>query len=176
MAVVKSQVAVKPEVKGKLSKDTLLQAYKLMVTSRAIDKREKILKAQAKVYFQMSGSGHEAILIAAGMQLKPGYDWIIGYYRDKALAVSWGVDAYECFIDGMAAEKSHTGGRQMPYHWNDKEKHILPLSSPVGSQFLRAVGAAMAGQFYRQIKEIPNREKFFKADEVVLVCAGDGAT
>src|SRR3990170_2808398 len=131
MAVAQNQVSTLPKSKSKLDKETLLQAYQNMALSRAIDKREKILKAQAKVYFQMSGSGHEAVLTAAGMLLKPGYDWIIGYYRDKALAVSWGVTAYDCFVDGMAAEKSHTGGRQMPYHWNDKEKHILPLSSPV---------------------------------------------
>jgi 2-oxoisovalerate dehydrogenase E1 component len=176
MAVAKNQVAAPPKSQTRLSKETLFEAYKLMVLSRSIDKREKILKAQAKVYFQMSGSGHEAILTAAGMQLKPGYDWIIGYYRDKALAVSWGASAYDCFIDGMAAEESATGGRQMPYHWSKRSKHILPFSSPVGSQFLRAVGAAMAGQLYQQVTDIPDRERFFKEDEVTLICGGDGAT
>ena len=176
MAVAINQVVLAPKNQTKLSKDTLLEAYQLMMTSRAIDKREKILKAQAKVYFQMSGSGHEAILTAAGMQLKPGYDWIIGYYRDKALAVSWGVTAYDCFVEGMAAEKSCTGGRQMPYHWTNKERHILPFSSPVGSQYLRGVGAALAGQLYQQIESIPDRQKFFNEDEVVLVCGGEGST
>src|SRR3990172_423052 len=164
------------EKKSILSKTELEKAFRLMYTSRAIDKREKILKAQAKIYFQMSGAGHEAILVAAGMQLKPGYDWIIGYYRDKALAVSWGVTAYDCFVEGMAAEKSCTGGRQMPYHWTNKERHILPFSSPVGSQYLRGVGAALAGQLYQQIESIPDRKKFFNEDEVVLVCGGEGST
>jgi len=176
MAVAQNQVTTVQKNKSKLDKETLLKAYQGMALSRAIDKREKILKAQAKIYFQMSGSGHEGILTAAGMLLKPGYDWIIGYYRDKALAVSWGVTAYECFLDGMAAENSYTGGRQMPYHWSKKERHILPFSSPVGSQFLRAVGTAMAGRFYEEISSIPEREKFYQKDEVVLICGGEGAT
>lgn len=176
MAVVKEQVASMPSGQIKLSRDTLLEAYQRMVTSRAIDKREKILKAQAKVYFQMSGSGHEGILVAAGMQLKPGHDWILGYYRDKALAISWGVSPYQCFLDGMAAENSNSAARQMPYHWTNKDRHILPFSSPVGTQFLRAVGAAMAGQFYEQIENIPDKERSFKQDEVILVTGGDGAT
>src|SRR3990172_11094766 len=104
------------EKKSILSKTELEKAFRLMYTSRAIDKREKILKAQAKIYFQMSGAGHEAILVAAGMQLKPGYDYILGYYRDKALALCYGSDAYEIFLDGMAAASApNTRGRQMPY-------------------------------------------------------------
>jgi len=177
---VKNSVATTvsaPAKKDILSKSELERGYRLMYTSRAIDKREKILKAQAKVHFQMSGSGHEAILVAAGMQLKPGKDYILGYYRDKALAVAYGSTPYECFVDGMATANSpNSGARQMPYHWADPKRTILPFSSPVGSQFLRAVGAAMAGRLYSQIKDIPNREKFYQEDEVVLVCGGDGAT
>ncbi len=170
--------AIKREEKEPiLSKAELEKAFRLMYTSRAIDKREKILKAQAKLYFQMSGSGHEGVLVAAGMQLKPGYDYILGYYRDKALALCYGSNAYEIFLDGMAAASApNTGGRQMPYHFANPQKNVLPFSSPVGSQFLRATGAAMAGRLYAQIKEISGREKFYHEDEVVLVCGGDGAT
>jgi len=177
---VKNSMTAEVSAKGKtdiLTKAEFEKGYRLMYTSRAIDKREKILKAQAKVHFQMSGSGHEAILVAAGMQLKPGKDYILGYYRDKALAVAYGSTPYECFVDGMAAASApNSGARQMPYHWADPKRTMLPFSSPVGSQFLRAVGAAMAGRLYAQIKEIPNREKFYQEDEVVLVCGGEGAT
>ena len=58
-----------------LTREQFIEAYRIMYTSRRIDDREIMLKRQQKIFFQMSGAGHEAIGAAAGLALKSGYDW-----------------------------------------------------------------------------------------------------
>ncbi len=160
-----------------LSHDDLLQAYRLMVLSRRIDDKEIQLKNQSLIFFQISGAGHEAVLAAAGMVLKPGYDWFYPYYRDRALCLALGVTAYEMFLAGVGAEiDPSSGGRQMPSHWGHKHLNIVSGSSPTGTQCLHAVGSAEAGVLYDRIPEIEGREARFHRDEVVYVSIGEGAT
>ena len=160
-----------------LSRDAILQAYRTMVLSRRIDDKEIQLKNQSLIYFQISGAGHEAILVAAGMNLKPGYDWFYPYYRDRALCLTLGVTAYEMLLAGVGSKDDPaSGGRQMPSHWGHKALNIVSQSSPTGTQCLQAIGAAEASLVYERITAIEGRETRFHADDVVYVSVGDGTT
>src|SRR3984957_4801187 len=173
-----------------LTRELLIEAYRLMYTSRRIDDREILLKRQQKIFFQMSGAGHEAIGVAAGMALKPGYDWFYPYYRDRALCLALGVKPLEMFLQAVgAADDPSSGGRQMPSHWGFKRLNIVTQSSPTGSQILQAVGCAEAGRYYTrhpQAAEVPVsngapdyrqfKDVTFRGDEVTYVSLGDGTS
>jgi 2-oxoisovalerate dehydrogenase E1 component len=156
-------VRTKPSAQS-VSPSELLGAYRLMLTSRRLDEKQMILLKQGKSFFHIGGSGHEAAQIAMASALEPGRDWAFPYYRDVAFVLRYGMTVKDIFLSALhRAEDPSTGGRQMPGHWGAKDLRIITQSSPTGTQYLQAVGVALAAK-----KE--------GAGEVVYVSSGEGAT
>lgn len=181
-----STPATKP-LSTSLTPEQLKQFYRLMLLSRRVDDREILLKRQQKIYFQISCAGHEAILVAAGMAMKPGYDWFVPYYRDRALCLAIGHTAEDQLLQAVGADDPGSGGRQMPSHWTSRKLHLVSPSSSTATQILHAVGCAEAGLYYnrrpgsaageysdgdyRKFKDVS-----FEKDEIVYTSIGEGAT
>jgi 2-oxoisovalerate dehydrogenase E1 component len=160
-----------------LSPEQLLAVHRCMLLSRKLDDKEIQLKNQSQIFFQISGAGHEAILVAAGLTLRPAYDWFCPYYRDRALCLQLGMTPLDMLLSAVGAKDDpNSGGRQMPSHWGSSKLNIICGSSPTGTQVLHAVGAAEAGVIYGRVPQIPDREGRFHDDEVTYVSLGEGAT
>jgi 2-oxoisovalerate dehydrogenase E1 component len=176
MATSEQEVTEVRDLAG-LSPEQLLRLYRTMVTSRRMDDREMSLKRQNKIFFQISGAGHEAIGVAMAEHCRPGRDWFYFYYRDRAFALALGQTPLEHLLQSVGAEAdTASGGRQMPAHFTDVQRNIASTSSPTGTQFLQAVGAAEAGLRVRQIPGLQGLIQPFDDEEIVVVTAGDGTT
>jgi 2-oxoisovalerate dehydrogenase E1 component len=123
-----------------LSKEDKLRLLTTILESRHGDLREQNLNRQGKGHFHVSGMGHEA-LAAISFQMEPG-DYIVPYYRDRALVLGRGVASSELALDYMAKRQGQSGGRQMPSHYSYADRHIWSVPTPTGSQLLPACGIA----------------------------------
>ena len=155
----------------------LLAVHRCMLLSRKLDDKEIQLKGQSQIFFQISGAGHEAILVAAGLTLRPGYDWFCPYYRDRALCLQLGMSPLDMLLAAVGSKDDpNSGGRQMPSHWGSPALNIISGSSPTGTQVLHAVGAAEAGVIYSRVAQLANRRDRYRDDEITFVSLGEGAT
>src|ERR1700688_3406517 len=168
-----------------LDRDALIKIYRTMFLSRRLDDREIQLKRQNRIFFQVSAAGHEAVLVAAGLVLKRGYDWFFPYYRDRALALMLGVTPYEMLLQSVGAKDDPaSGGRQMPSHWGQARLNIVARSSTAGMQWLQAAGAAEGSLYYEAGPQALERARLAPlgervchyADEIVFVSGGEGMT
>ena len=176
MATQEHEVTETRDVAG-LTAEQLLRFYRTMVTSRRVDDREISLKRQNKIFFQISGAGHEAIGVALAEWLKSAHDWFFFYYRDRAMALSLGQTPLDHLLQAVGAEADPaSGGRQMPAHYGDVRYNIANTSSPTGTQFLQAVGAAEAGTKVPVVDGLAELIDRFEDDEIVVVTTGDGTT
>jgi 2-oxoisovalerate dehydrogenase E1 component len=169
--------AARPSEEAALDRDRMLALYRTMVAARRTDDREIQLKRQNKIFFQISGAGHEGIQVAVAHHLRPGKDWFYLYYRDRALSQALGMTPYEHLLQAVGAESDPaSGGRQMPSHWGHRELRIVSTSSPTGTQYLQSVGTAEGAWRASRLDDMREKIEAFEDDEVVLCTTGEGQT
>jgi 2-oxoisovalerate dehydrogenase E1 component len=153
----------------------LIDDLRMACVSRALDDREINLQKQSRVFFQISGAGHEALLLALARHLRPSYDWFFPYYRDRALMLGLGVTPTEILLQAVGSvDDPSSAGRQMPCHWGARDLHVVTQSSATASQCLPAVGSAEAARYIAG-RQLPGHASAH-GDELTYVSLGEGAT
>jgi 2-oxoisovalerate dehydrogenase E1 component alpha subunit len=147
-----------------LTREDLLEMYRLMVVTRAVDERMWILNRAGKIPFVISGQGHEGAQVGIAYPLRKGHDWMVPYYRSVASLITFGMSPREIMLAQFArAVDPSSGGRQMPGHYGVADRNILSVSSPVATQVLHATGIALAA-------------KIRKTEQVAITYLGEGSS
>ena len=158
-------VSVK-EIQGAagLSGDQLLDIYYKMLLARTVGQRERMLNRMGKGPFAVTGEGHEATQVGTAFPLKPGYDWVVPYYRDIGVALTIGQSPRDLLLAHLSrADDISSSGRNMPSHFSDPHLRIVSGSAPVATHLPHGAGIALAS-------------KLRGLDEVTIVYTGDGGT
>ena len=156
--------------------DALVTDLRLAALSRSLDDKEIALQKQNRVFFQISGAGHEALCLGLARSLRPGHDWFFPYYRDRSLLLGLGATPLSLLLQAVgAADDPASGGRQMPNHFGDPARHVVSQTSATGSQILPAVGCAEAGR-YACAHGLDGDTITSRPDEITYVSIGEGAT
>jgi 2-oxoisovalerate dehydrogenase E1 component len=151
-----------------------IEDFRTACVSRAIDDGEIRMQKQSRVFFQISGAGHETLGLGLARHLRPAYDWFFPYYRDQALCLGVGVTPKEILLQAVgSAEDPSSGGRQMPSHWGNDTLNLVTQSSPTGSQCIPAVGCAEAARYIVRRPDLPGCSAH--GDELTYVSLGEGA-
>jgi len=130
-----------------LNEETVLDMYRTMLLSRRIDERMWLLNRSGKIPFVISCQGQEAAQVGAAFALDRQKDYVLPYYRDVGVVLTFGMTAKDLMLSGFAKEEDpNSGGRQMPGHFGQKKNRIVTGSSPVTTQVPHAVGIALAGK------------------------------
>jgi 2-oxoisovalerate dehydrogenase E1 component len=154
--------------------EEVLADLHLACVARAIDERELTLQKQNKVFFEISGAGHEALGLGLARSLRPGQDWFFPYYRDLALVLGLGVTPEDVLLQAVgSADDPSSGGRQMPSHWGAADLHVVTQSSPTGSQLPGAAGCAEATRYLADHPGLPGCSHH--DGELTYVSLGEGA-
>ncbi|KWW11453.1 MULTISPECIES: thiamine pyrophosphate-dependent dehydrogenase E1 component subunit alpha [Peribacillus] len=147
-----------------LNEETVLDMYRTMLLSRRIDERMWLLNRSGKIPFVISCQGQEAAQVGAAFALDRQKDYVLPYYRDVGVVLTFGMTAKDLMLSGFAKEEDpNSGGRQMPGHFGQKKNRIVTGSSPVTTQVPHAVGIALAGKMEGQ-------------DLVTFVTFGEGSS
>ena len=172
--MAKAQTRSVPKKHRGVATDEAIDDFRLACISRAIDDREIVLRQQSKVFFQISGAGHEALYLGLARNMRPAYDWFFPYYRDGALMLGLGVSAKDLLLQAVgSSDDPASGGRQMPCHWSFPEQNIVTQSSATGSQCIPAVGCAEAARYIVRRPELDATPAY--GDELTYVSLGEGA-
>ncbi|GAA0346254.1 3-methyl-2-oxobutanoate dehydrogenase subunit alpha [Bacillus carboniphilus] len=130
-----------------LTNENVLEMYETMLLARRLDERQWLLNRSGKIPFVISCQGQEAAQIGAAFALDRSKDYVLPYYRDLGVVLTFGMTAKEIMLSAFAkAEDPNSGGRQMPGHFGQKKNRIVTGSSPVTTQVPHAVGVALAGR------------------------------
>jgi pyruvate dehydrogenase E1 component alpha subunit len=162
LQVMRDDGGVEERLEPKLSDGQLKELYKHMLMVRLMDERGMLLQRQGRLGFYISAEGQEAVHVGAGYALEPE-DWYYPHYRDPGVALMRGVSFREVFHQLYGTAEDITKGRQMPNHFSWKDRHVVSISSPLGTQIPQATGTAYAAKYRGERK-------------VVMTSFGDGTT
>src|SRR6476620_8356433 len=163
--MITTELAADPAIsRCGLDSATLLEMYRRLLLSRALDLRAWSLSRQGRAHFVITSRGHEAAEIGSAFALERGRDWVLPYYRNLALVVGVGMTGTEVMLSVFARrDDPSSGGRQLPMHLSHPRWRIISGSSVVSTQIPHAAGLALAA-------------KLSGLDEVAVAYFGEGGS
>lgn len=160
--VLRDDNTADPKREPKLDKAFLLKMYRNMVLTRVFDERGMMLQRQGRIGFYVPSFGQEAIQTGTAAALG-NEDWFFTTYREPGVFLYRGASMVEMLCNLWGNSGDVCKGRQMPVHYSFAEKKLFSISSPIATQVVQAVGAAMAAK-------LQNKK------EVAITYCGDGGT